>query len=671
MRTASSEYKQAMDKPIRNRGYMSIGIGIVNQSAQKDGEVTGNVAEWCNKDSIFDSWKSTSLEYATLEQNFMKSDGSMIFMPEKNMQKKIQAAVSKNTMSGISITFSKEYTIKGMTIDFGNYYPTEFMILFSDKIYEYVNDKPLFSTNDIFEDVKYFDIYPKKMIGGEQRLRIYEITMGVGLKFSNTEIKSTSINESVSPISLEIPNQSLGIELFDQHNRFNVDDNNSYIQFLESMQEVTVSFGIDLDSGEKEWIDYAKLYLTEWDSYKGILSIKAEDRISVMEDEYSQGNKLYRRTAYQEATNILKSAGLTENEYIIDDYLKEIELINPMPILNQKECLQILANACRCKLYQDYKGRIVIKANFAKILSPDEMTVTTNGTTEWSNERNILHGSSVVYADMTKDFLKANGSMYFLPENKNYLKTSYVSEQISDSNGMFETNPTINIGLPAAYSYSGISIRFDGNVPRSLIVRTYNNDVLNETVYFDDLNADSYLKHDFASFDRITIEFTQTNPYSRVLVDKISLGELTDYVLTKNSMVEQPHGYVEKKTKSVRVKVFSFQNNENGELEEMEDSYYYEKQISKNGVIKICENPLVSTIEHAELLAEWIGNYYSNNIAYDVNYRGEPRIEGADIFNMESDYMSDLEVEVEQHTLNFNGTLSGSLALRRSMRMVV
>jgi hypothetical protein len=155
-----------------------------------------------------------------------------------------------------------------------------------------------------------------------------------------------------------------------------------------------------------------------------------------------------------------------------------------------------------------------------------------------------------------------------------------------------------------------------------------------------------------------------------VLVDKISFGSLTDYVLTRQNMLENPIGYKERRTKYTRVKIYTFENDEEGNPKEIEDNVFAVKLIGDVGEIKTLSNPLVSTKEHAELLAEWIGNYYANNISYDVKYRGEPRIDAADIIHMESEKKNNLQVEVTNRTLKFNGAFSGSLELRRALRMM-
>ena len=199
-------------------------------------------------------------------------------------------------------------------------------------------------------------------------------------------------------------------------------------------------------------------------------------------------------------------------------------------------------------------------------------------------------------------------------------------------------------------------------------IRTYNNDKLVNTFEYRNLKEKSLLNDEFENFDRMEFEITKAYPVNRVLIDNISFGDLSDYTLTKDSMLESPLGYAEKKTKDILVKIFTFENDEKGEPKEVEDAVYLKRNINNAGEVKYCENQLISTESHARMIAEWLGNYYANNISYDVEYRGEPRIDAGDIIRMESDVLSNLQVEVETHRIDFDGSLTGSLALRRAMR---
>lgn len=670
MINVSNDYKKAMSEYRRERAFISVGIGIINQDAQENGKANGQFEYW-SKGNVFNATQSR-VEYATLEENYNKADGSKLFVPENNelMQLNYNGIVTSDVMGIVRIDFAEVYSIKGITLVFGSAYPTEFEIETSEKLLTYTNASDTFFTLDVLGDTDYIIIRPLSMVGGQQRFRLHSVLMGVGLSYSNNQTKSFKHKDYVSTISEELPSENTSFTFYDEKGLFDVDDDNSFIDYLETMQKVTISFGITLNDGRVEWHQIATNYLKSWKSQKGIVSLTATDRLSQMDGEYSLGYKIYQRTAYEEAESIFLDAGLQPDEYFIDDYLHDVILTNPMPIGKHKECLQLLANACRCIIRQNENGRILIKANFATVLDPNDLTVTTNGHTKWSKPGSILVGSEVVYAELNKDFLKANGKMYFLPENETYLDTGYVSEQVADETGVFETNPTIMIQMPAAYTYFGVNVNFDGNAPSEMIIHTYKADSLVESVTFKNLSQNNSLMHEFVSFDTMVFEFTKGYPLNRVLVNKISFGELSDYVLTRRNMMENPIGLKERKTKAVKVKVFSFVNNKDNEPEEVKDNVFVEKAVHAVGDVKVLKNPLISTTEHAELLAEWLGNYYGNNISYSVKYRGEPRIYASDIIHMESEVKSNLQVEITEHELSFNGAFSGNLDMRRALKMM-
>lgn len=670
MISVSSQYKEIMSRPIRNRAFISVGIGIIDQNAQASGTVNGAFAYW-SKGNIFDANKK-NIEYATLEENFMRADGEMLFLPENNemLQLNTNGIATDSIMGLVRIDFPKMYDIKGLTINFGSAYPTELQIETAEKTLDYSNDSSQFVTMDVLGDTDFIIIRPISMVGGQQRLRIQNILMGVGLSYMNEQTKNFSHKDFCSTISEELPSENTSFTFFDEENRFNVDDDNSFMAYLEEMQKVTVSFGLELDNGSVEWHQIATNYLKSWKSQNGVVTLNATDRLSRMKEKYEKGFKIYERTAYEEAESILIDAGLNPDEYYIDEYLKDVILTNPMPKKNHKTCLQLLANACRCILKQDENGRIIIRANFANVIDPEDITILTNGHTKWSEPRNIIIGSEVVYADLTRDFLKADGKMYFLPEDESYLDTGYVSEQVADADGLFSANPTITIQLPAAYTYHGVNVDFGGNPPSEMIVHTYKYEEIVESVSFTDIVEKNFLIHEFIDFDKMVFEFTKGYPENHVVVNRISFGDLSDYTLTKLDWMKFPVGYKETRTKLLIVKIFSYQNDEKGNPKEIEDEVFAERIIGAVGVTKTLQNPLISTEEHAQLLAEWIGNYYANNVYYTVKYRGEPRVMSTDIIHAYSDVKNNMQVEVTQNDISFNGTFSGNMEYRRALKMM-
>lgn len=669
---ASNAYKSAMQKKIRDRAYISITLGVVNGDAQNTAYFDGDYAYWGNKVLPFRN-DAEYTEYATLEQNYMRVDGQMYFLPRETSglyQLRNAPLTTQNIMETVKVAFPQEYSIKGLTIDFGKYYPTSFKIVTDEKELTYTNDKHDFSTTDVIGDTTNIQIIPISMVGGNKRLRVEKIVMGVGLTYRNNDVSTASFEEFVNGISAEIPYRKLSVTILDKNNIYNVDDDNSFINFLETGQKMELSYGMVLSDETVEWHKKATMLLTDWNSKKNQMSFTANDVLSTLEDNYTIGNKIYDRTAYAEAISILTDAGFEPDEYFVDDCLRDVSLHNPMPEAPHKECLQLLCNASRCILFVDSDGRVNIKANFANVIDPADMQVTSNGTAWWGNATNVLYGNNNVYAELTKSFMRVDGSQFFLPRNTGTAieQTGYVTSNVSDKNGLFSENPVLTLKLPAAYTYYGLYISFQGNPPKEMKVSTYNGDTLLKIFKYDDLKEKSLLNDEFENFDSIRFEITKAYPKNRVLIDKISFGDLSDYELKKDSMTENPYGYAERKTKEVFVKIYTFQNGENNTPQVVEDNIYLKKSINNSGEIRYCENQLISTEEHARTVAEWLGNYYANNISYDVQYRGDPVLEAADIIFMESDIVNSLQVEVEKHKLNFNGAFNGSLQLRRAMR---
>lgn len=94
------------------------------------------------------------------------------------------------------------------------------------------------------------------------------------------------------------------------------------------------------------------------------------------------------------------------------------------------------------------------------------------------------------------------------------------------------------------------------------------------------------------------------------------------------------------------------------------------RQLNPTGSLETWENPLVSDVVHAADMADWVGDYLKADREYDLQYRGEPRIDANDIAFLENKYVPDLLLRIYDHTLKFNGALSGTIKARRDMSYV-
>ena len=664
-----------MNQIIREQAFISIVLAEVNGIAQNDASFATEGAYFSDGNTPFNT--NEQVKYATFEENYTLADGKSLILPREGEGAILDSGYcSENTLEAVAIHFGNTYAIKGLTINFGEAYPTEFKITTDiDSVGTvYQNDSEEFVTTDTFGDITSLTITPISMVGGQQRLRIKRIIMGIGLSYNNEVVEEAELSEEVSDISEDIPDTQFSATILDVTNRYNVNNVDSFIDYLTAGQIVTVAYGValDEDASNIEWIQTQTLYLSDWSAKDGKFTFAATNIFAQQNDTYTLGNRIYTRTAYDEAVSIFTDLGLEPDDYNIDNYLKHITLTNPMPEDTHVNCLLLLCNACRCIFFQDGNGVIHIQANFALNLEPEDITLTTVGETDYSTPRNVLTSGAVMthYADFTSNFASADGSMKILPRNSvDYLTdTGFVSSEVADANGDFTNNPSITMQLEAGYVYYGLELNFSGQPPKEIEVDTSYNGGAVDHLVFTDLENENYLYADFSLFDELTITFTKGEPNTRINVDFVGLGNITDYRLDKDNMTSKLVGTKEELVKDVRVKIFTFQNDENDIPQEVEDDVWYTEVLNSTGVHKEVRNPLISSNAMAKDLAEWLGTHYKNNYSYEVDYRGDPRINAADIIKLEDEYINNLQVSIGKATLKFNGAFSGSLDMRRAMR---
>lgn len=676
MHRVSSAYKQAMRKQIRDVGYIRVGLGAINLEAQDSckADESNTFAYWSNAENLFaGQYEDNGVEYATFEENSFKLDGSLKWLPREEEKEQCNNVyvTTENTLEPIKIAFDKAYNIKGITLDFGRYYPTEFKLILSDNTeITYNNTESIFVSTDVYNNTEYIIIQPITMVGGEGRIRLYNALMGVGLTFGNKEVENATFKEFCSEISDEIPSSDFECNILDEYNHFNIDSRESFINFLEIGQKVKIAIGQTLEDNSVEWIEVANLSLSEWSSTRGHFKIRANDRFAFCNSEYTLSNRIYDRTAYAEAQQILQDMGYNSDEYHLDPYLATITLHNPLTG-NHKECLQVLCNACRCVYYQDSSGKVYIKANFGLVVEPEDIQVTATHESTWSNADTVKIGATQQYADFTKDTFKLDGSLHFLPsDNIGTLDTGYVTDVIADENGDFEENnyPTLSMQFEAGYTYYGMAIVFGGNPPPSFMARTYLGNDLVEEITFTDLENENYLYYEFELFDRIDLIFDKAYPHNRIVLNKVAFGDFNDFNLTLHDMYNEPYGTREETIKDLSVKVCTYQNDEHDKPKLVEDEVYVTETLNTFGTSLLVVNPLIDTQAKAETLAEWLKNYYLSNVNYQINYRGDARLNASDIIKMESNVANNLMIAVNEHSLKFNGGLSGQIVARKALK---
>lgn len=569
MQLVSKEYKEAMKLPHRNRAYIRVSIGVVNSDAQNNASLDEEteLTYYSDGKKPFDGYTVTK-PYATAEQNFSKVDGSMYFLPKETDGYSYynNGIVTKDILGAVYISFGGlvGLDIKGLTIDFGECYPTQFTIQSDSGTKSYENDKQLFTTEDAFDGSSYFVITPITMLGGQDRMRIYQMTFGIANTFSNDKVINCSLKDYVSPISETIPSMDVSLTIDNQDLYYSPDNPESAIAYMEIGQEVKVSFGYDVTgNGDIEWLPETTSYLNTWSADDVQAKFTSTDRFYQLTDTYYKG--LYRSggiTLYDLALDVLNDAGIEdEREFYLDPYLKRITVYNPLPAVKHSEALQIIANAGRCTLYEDRANKIHLKASFI----PD-MQVSVNNKTDYSSIENLLKDNQKdAYAIASNDFSLVDGSLFFMPKDGSYKETGYVSNSIADADGNFTENPVITITLESGFTAFGMIINFRNVAPQEFVIRTYYSSVLQDTYTAQNPDTEYITDYQFNDFDKMEIEFTKGHPNARITIDNILIGDVTDYRLTRTrDLMDNPTGTRQKKVKMISVKKTNYRESQEG-----------------------------------------------------------------------------------------------------------
>lgn len=570
MQKVSKAYKESMKSSLRERAYIMISFGLVNQEAQAKATVdNGSYAYYSNKDNIFGEHIDDTV-YATLEEEFTKVDGSMFFLPRATeggryydtgivSDKLVSEARCEVVISLNTITTD----FKGLTINFGENYPVDFDIVGStgQTIEFRGNTKSKWSTEEVLENTTYIKLVFYKMKNPQSRLRIYSIMFGYGLVYYNDSVMSSALDSYVSPIGADVPQFDFSVTLKNYDHYFNVDNPNSAINYLETGQEMDIMYGYQTPGSDTiEWIQGNHLWCSEWESDDNTATIRCQDIFRNMDGEYVKG--LYSaagKSYYALAEEILKDAGISE--YYIDPRLKKLYSNNPIPRVKYKEALQIIANACRCVLTQSRDGKVQIKSNFMPSAS-----IATNGEETYSNAANVLTDTpKVEYATLAGNYTPTDGTMFFLPRNgKAALTIGYVSKEISGANGTFTKNPVVTITMEAIRAYYGLKLVFGTALPAAFTIRTYKGgEPVNEyPVEKDEINTTSIILRDFDDFDVMKIEFTKTaEPYNRIVLNYFSLSDVVDFTMNRRDMTSSPKAIKQELIKEVIVPCYTYQEN--------------------------------------------------------------------------------------------------------------
>lgn len=521
MQYVTEQYRQEMKLPFRGASSTYVYIGLINNDAQRNAHITSSYSG--DESHLYDNSEMTTGVTST------ESNGSITF------------------------TFGDFYelNIAGLQITFIGTPPSSISVTNGTKTKSYVTG----GTNPFTFDDGYTNCHYLKITPNSGKLKISSITFGIGLQFSNKQLINTTRSNTVNHISNDLPSKQFSFTIDNRLHMFNKDNPYGYADYIQEQQEVTFEYGRELSDGSVYKIKGGKVLLKTWSSDDYEAKFSCVGYLDYLNGQYYKGQ--YSKEGVPASTvarNVFADAGITN--YVLDPTLDSILINNPVPVCSYKEAIQMIANACRCTLYEDRDGNIcIINANKPSFIGEVKFT----GATDYSIPSSLFESNANIYADAEYDYAVVDNSMIFLPEDNSYVDVGFVSSEIADSNGAFSNNPSIDVKFKSEYHVRQIFLCFAKIAPTSLTITVYHNGQALDSATFSTPTITTTYVYD-GVIDSFKIVFNSAQPNQRIHLNSIELNGYIDYELTYHELKNTPIANSLEKTSNVNVHYYTFSN---------------------------------------------------------------------------------------------------------------
>ena len=385
MQTVSENWKEAHRQTLLNESFVEVSLNIADPDALAGiSSSQDNGAIYISDSSkLANGVDKTPTPYCTLEQNLWCLDGSRKAIPESDFgdASYVSDVLSDDTcifstkIPTITIQFERVFSklIPGITIIWSDIYG-EFADTFKVIAYNgetIVAEKEVTGNRSvktiIQTDIINYDrivILIKKWCLPNHRARVEEIFVGLNRIYGKTDLFDYSHTQSVDPISTNLPKAEIKFSIDNSSGEYNPYNTDGMSKYLTERQEITARYGLKMNDGSIEWVKGGTFYLSEWYAKQNSMSAEftARDMFEFLSDIYHDTvTTITERSLAELAIDILRTSAIPTNsdgspKWVVDEVLASIYTTAPLPEDTRANCLQLIANAGGCVLYQDRDG---------------------------------------------------------------------------------------------------------------------------------------------------------------------------------------------------------------------------------------------------------------------------------------------------------------------------
>lgn len=384
MQDVSTEFKNELNKTIRNRTFVEVKFQMIDNKLTSECTTVDNGHVYYSGNKYLEQTPST-IEYATLEEDYWLLDGSKTNLPSSNygQQPIILSALSDangnytGTKPCITITatdLSQLYSLIGITINFDEK-QNDFATNFTIQRYNNgtlvgsttcTNDSPSFISQVIdLEDFTELKIIFNSINKPYRRVRISNIVLGTEVKFTENDIISMSHKKETDVLSREIMQNSFEVTIDNYSGQYNADNPTTLNRYLQDYQKISVDYYQEMDDGTLENVNGGNYYLSGTPRIdKNQATFYATGLVEKMTDiyyrAYEQNGNTYKAILMDIFSKKLMPDNLGTPSYEIDSSLESMTCSVPIPPYAGNEIIQLICNATNMVCFEDVNGKIHI-----------------------------------------------------------------------------------------------------------------------------------------------------------------------------------------------------------------------------------------------------------------------------------------------------------------------
>jgi hypothetical protein len=418
---ASKNMIEQLKKPKRNLGFLKVKFNIVDPETNPD--LSSNSEEiFSDLDNIKETTIPQSKNYATLEKNFwLLNDSQPIYGSEELEQTYVSSYMSdKNCLFSdkacITLTSSVYLTTLGLTMVFDsidkNYakklkvkaYRDSTMIMDKDYTLNSYSDRLIFADNEELVRWNKIEIYFIESSLPYRRIRVNQLLFGIMETYTDENLISAESKEKTTMINSELPTHTFKFTIDNMNKLFNPDNPQGWYRYILQQQPISYEWGYQLDDGTIEWILGGKMLLTgSVEVGENQVSFSTTSLINYLTKVYKKG--VYNssgRSLYDLAVDVLEDSNIDSSQYNLWSGLKSIKTDAPLPKLEARQLLQIIATTGNCILFTNRENVINIQP-FNYVLNPDGMSydfITSNPVVKVQSE---LHNTIIYINHYSKE----------------------------------------------------------------------------------------------------------------------------------------------------------------------------------------------------------------------------------------------------------------------------